>query len=147
MYREDSKCTYRFKKLYFFTYYIIYKWYERGPSVWMSDWKASLTMDALVLFGLFPFVIYYKMFMNRHFEIGDNGTMVVFFVLCVSVPNYFVFHYKNQWKSIVVYFDKLPKKKNVFGGWIVFGFILTIVLNCINAFYHLSLVDWSMYRY
>lgn len=104
-------------------------------------------MDALVLFGLFPFVIYYKTFMNRHFEIGDNGTMVIFFVLCVSVPNYFVFHYKNQWKSIVVYFDKLPKKKNVVGGWIVLGFILTIVLNCINAFYHLSLVDWSKYRY
>lgn len=134
------------KKAYYYLFYQLYKWYEKGPSVWWSDWKASLSIDVLLFFLLFSGIIYYDVFIDRSFELGDDNTVVLFFILVISIPNYFIFHHRDQWKDIVKEFDQLPKRTNKIGGWIVFGVVMLIITNMVFAFYQMSLVDWSQYR-
>jgi hypothetical protein len=134
------------QKGYYYLFYKLYKWYERGPSVWWSDWKADLSIDVLSFFFIFSIFVYYKVFIDKYFRFGDNSLVVILFILSICVPNYFIFHYRDQWKDIVKEFDKLPERKNKIGGWIVFGVVLLIISNMVFTFYLMSLIDWSPYR-
>jgi hypothetical protein len=146
MYQEDFSNINVITRLYYYLFYKLYRWYEKGPSIWMSDWKASLSIDVLVFFVILSFIVYYTTFIDRYFELGDSKIIVFLFIVGISVPNYFIFHHRDQWKGIVQRFDKIPKRKNLIGGWIVFGVVLLIIANLIFAFYQMSLVDWSKYR-
>lgn len=134
------------KKAYHYLFYKLYKWYERGPSVWLSDWKAVLSIDVLWLFFGISLVVYYTILFDRHLQIGNGYLFLTGYVLLIALPNYFIFHHRDQWKDIVKEFDKLPKRKNKIGGWIVFGIVLLIISNMVFAFYQMSLIDWSQYR-
>jgi len=136
----------KIKKVYYYLFYKIYKWYEKGPSIWLSEWKASFSMDVLIYFVVMFLFIYYNVFINRHANLSESNIEVYLLVLSVVLINYFVFHHRNQWKNYVKEFDKLPKKKNQTGGWIVFGFILFVIANLVLSFYLMSQIDWSQYR-
>ncbi|MBO6185169.1 MAG: hypothetical protein J6O88_10885 [Chryseobacterium sp.] len=134
------------KKAYYYLFYKLYKNYERGPSVWMSDWKASFSLDVLIYFLVMFLFIYYNIFINRYANLSKSNIEVYILVISVSLLNYFIFHHRNQWKKIIVEFDQLPKKKNILGSWVVFGVVLFIVANLIFSFYLMSKIDWSQYR-
>ncbi len=134
------------KSAYYFLFYKLYKWYEKGPSVWMSDWKASFSLDVLIYLVLMFLFIYYNIFINRYANLSSNNIEVYIIVIAVSVTNYLVFHHRDQWREIVKEFDSLPAEKNRKGGWLVFGFVLFVVANLIFSFYLMSQIDWSQYR-
>lgn len=136
----------KLKKGYYYLFYQLYKWYEKGPSVWWSDWKAALSIDAFILFILLPIFIYYKIYINPYIHLSEGNIDVIIVVLLISIPNYFIFHHREQWKDIVKEFDQLPKHTNKIGGWIVFGVVMLVITNMVFAFYQMSLVDWSQYR-
>ena len=133
------------KKAYYYLFYKFYKFSEAAPSRWLSDWKAELCVDALEIFLGLSFLIYYTVFTKQWINIA-NGKAILLYVALISLPNYFIFHHKHQWKEIVKEFDKLPKKKNLIGSCIVFIIVLAIITNLIVAFYQMSLIDWSKYR-
>ncbi|MCF8408900.1 MAG: hypothetical protein K9G36_08005 [Crocinitomicaceae bacterium] len=132
------------KKAYYYLFYKLYKWI--GEDNWWTEWKALLFISALVFYTVFSLLVYYTIFIDRYFQLGDNKLVVFFFILSIPVPNYFIFNHSDQWKDIVKEFDKLPKRKNKIGGWIVFGVVLLIIANLFFAFYHMSLIDWTRYR-
>ena len=134
----------KIKQAYFFLFYKMYKWI--GEDNWSADWKASLSIDVLVFFAILSFIVYYTTFIDRYFELVDSKIIVFLFIVGISVPNYFIFHHRDQWKEIVKNFDNLPKKKKLIGGWIVFGVVLLIFANLFFAFYQMSLINWSKYR-
>lgn len=137
------------REAYYYCFYKLYKHYEKGPSVWLSDWKASLTLDILVFFTLFSLIIYYKVFINRNFSLDTKYTKLIFgilYVLCIALPNYFLFNHNNQWRRIVERYDQLPNQKNRVGGWIVFAFVVLIISNLIFAYYLMSQIDWNQYK-
>ncbi len=132
------------KKAYYYLFYKLYKWI--GEDNWWTEWKASLSISVLVFYSVFSLLVYYTIFIDRYFQLGDNKLVVFFFILSIPVPNYFIFNHSDQWKDIVNEFDKLPKRKNKIGGWIVFGVVLLIIANLFFAFYQMSLIDWTSYR-
>lgn len=134
----------KIKQAYFFLFYKMYKWI--GEDNWSADWKASLSIDVLIYFIIVEIFIYYKIYFNRFIHLGENNTDIIILLILVSVPNYFIFHHRDQWKEIVKNFDNLPKKKKLIGGWIVFGVVLLIFANLFFAFYQMSLINWSKYR-
>ncbi|MBC9812638.1 hypothetical protein H9Y05_09160 [Crocinitomicaceae bacterium CZZ-1] len=136
----------KLKKVYYYLFYQFYKWYEKGPSVWWSDWKAALSIDVLSIFLGISFITYYTVYVDKYFRLGDGKFFLLGYVLLVAVPNYFIFHHRDQWKDIVKEFDQLPKRTNKIGGWIVFGVVMLVITNMVFAFYQMSLVDWSQYR-
>jgi hypothetical protein len=136
----------KIKKAYYYLFYKLYRWYERGPSVWLSDWKAELSIDVLLIFIGISLVVYYTIFFDRYLSIGNGNILLIGYLLLIATPNYFIFHHRDRWKDIVKEFDKLPKLKNKIGGWIVFGVVMLIIANMVFAFYQMSLIDWSHYR-
>ncbi len=44
-----------FKKTYHYLFYKFYRFYERGPSIWLSDWKAAFSLMVLEIW-LLPIV-------------------------------------------------------------------------------------------
>jgi hypothetical protein len=132
------------KKAYYYLFYKLYKWI--GEDNWGTDWKATLIIDILIYFIITASFIYYKIYFNRFIHLSENNADIIILVILVSVPNHFIFNHSDQWKDIVNEFDKLPKRKNKIGGWIVFGVVLLIITNLVFAFYQMSLIDWTRYR-
>lgn len=134
------------KKAYYYLFYKLYKHYEKGPSVWMSDWKASFSLDVLIYFIVTSLFIYYKVIFNRYIHLSENNMEAFLLVITVVLANYFIFHSQNQSKRIIADFDQLPKNKDQTGGWIVFCFVLFVIVNLVFSFYLMSQIDWKKYQ-
>ncbi|SHG85572.1 hypothetical protein, partial [Chryseobacterium vrystaatense] len=130
----------RIKQGYNYFFYKIYKsteyTSEMGGGKFWSDWKAGIILDLLCFFLCFSILIYYKIIENNHQELGN--AIIFMGLLFIVIPNYFIFHHQDKWKRIITDFDKLPKKKNSIGTWIVFGIVLLIIGNFIFSFYCLD---------
>jgi purine-cytosine permease-like protein len=121
--------------MYHYLFYKLYRYYEKGPSVWWSDWKASLSLIVLEIWLIASILIYYKIFLNPSADIiGSEGSWILL-VIIIALIDYFAFHHRDQWKQIVIEFDNLPKRTNRIGGLVVFGFALLIIVNFILSFY------------
>jgi hypothetical protein len=136
----------KIKKAYYYLFYRLYKYYNSGTFVWGSDWKAVFIIEVLWLFIGGALLVYYKVFIDRSIHIGDSKILLIVFLIAISVPHYFIFHHRDQWKEIVNEYDKLPKKKNLIYTIVVLLFILLVFFNFFFAFYLMSQIDWSVYR-
>lgn len=122
------------KRAYYYLFYKLYKFSKAAPSNFLSDWKAELIVD-LMLLSLFSSLIpYYRVFVNPKSRVGE-GNLLFYILIIISVSNYFIFHNNNQWKKIVNEFDKLSSRRNKTGSWIVLGVIVLFIANFILSFY------------
>lgn len=122
------------KKAYYYLFYKLYRFSEAVPSRWLSDWKASLAIDVLILFVFSSTLNYYKVFLNPTSHLGE-GNLLLVAIIIISVFNYFIFQHRDQWKEFVHEFDKLSEQKNKIGSWVTFCIVLVIVFNFIFSFY------------
>jgi len=53
-----------------------------------------------------------------------------------------IFHSQNQWKKYNVEFNKLNRKQNRRGSFIILAITILILLNLIIMFYLMSKIDW-----
>ena len=53
------------KKTYTYLFYKLYQFYEKGVSVWMSDWKATLSLLILEIWLLLSVLVYYKVYFKE----------------------------------------------------------------------------------
>ncbi|MGO4289697.1 hypothetical protein [Chitinophaga sp. RAB17] len=126
------------KKAYYYLFYKLYKYYQRGPSVWLTDWKAALSLDVLVLFIPLSVLVYYLTFFGRNLTMNIENLRLIIpgaGLLLIVLPNYFIFNSRDQWRNIVNEFDQLPEKENRLGGWIVFGAVLSVIGNLVFSYY------------
>jgi len=136
----------KIQKAYYHLFCHIYKFNERGPVVYWSEYKAVFLLALIVLFFSLSLVVYYTTFVDQSFRISNYNLTVLLFFLISFIPNYFIFLHRDRWEKMIKDFDKIPQKERKYQGWIVFGFITVIFLNLIFAFYQMSLVDWAVYR-
>lgn len=136
----------KFKKIYYYIFYKFYKFSEAAPSHWLSDWKAGVAIIVLEIWGLFSIMNYYNVFIDRYFHFNITNPIIVIPGILVFLINYLSFIHTDVWKEYAKEFDKLPKKKNIIGSWIVFGITLFILANVFFSFYLMSRIDWSQYR-
>ena len=136
----------RIKFCYYYLFYKIYKHFEKGPSVWLSEWKATLLVDLIFFIIMFLFVIYYNIFVDRNFSYDIENLyfyVTIFYFSLIIVPNYYIFNHKDRWKMIVKEYDKFPKNKNYIGGWVVLIFILLLLSLLLYGYYLMSIIDWN----
>ena len=131
----------KIKRAYYYLFYKLYKWYEKAPVVWWSDWKAVVSIVALEIWFLLSIGTYFSVFTKKTIELTVTHPIVFIPTVSIILVNYLIFIHTDKWKDIVKEFDQLPKRTNKIGGWIVFGVILLIVANLIFAFYQMSLID------
>jgi hypothetical protein len=133
-------------KAYYYLFYRLYRWYEKGPSVWLSEWKASFSIDVLIYSVIIFLFIYYKIFFNRYAFLSEGNVDVLLVVLPVVLANYLIFHHQDQWKKMVLEFDKMPKAVHKRWGLWLWGIVFIVIANLIFSFYLLSQIEWSEYR-
>lgn len=115
------------KKAYYYLFYKFYKFGEASPSTYPSDFTATFAIVCLELIFLISVKFYYSEF----FDPNDDFTFVSFQTLipfiAVILINYFAFINNENWKTYVDQFDKLPKRKNLIGTWIVVGIVVFVI--------------------
>lgn len=133
------------KRAYYYLFYKFYKLWDNisFPKFW-SDWKAGISIIFIEILCIYTIVIYYNIFVNRYFELKKTPMIIVTMIICAT--NYMLFVHTDAWKEYVKEFDKLPKRTNRIGSWIVFGIVLFIIINLVFSFYLMSRIDWSLYR-
>ncbi|RYE57829.1 MAG: hypothetical protein EOP48_04925 [Sphingobacteriales bacterium] len=134
------------RNFYHYSFYKLYKSFEASPSRYWSEWKASLVMDVLVGFLFMSFSLLYEVVTKRQSFLFGSNVVLWLFVILISVFNFFLFNYKDNWKQIVREYDSLSMKTNLIGGivfWIVFTFIIGFL---VFSFYLFSQVDWKTIR-
>lgn len=135
------------RKAYYYLFYKLYKFYENGPSAWLSDWKASFSIDVLIVFILLTIGGYYSIITKKEMLPADNAKFIIWVVgLSIALINYLIFNYHDRWKKIIDDFDNLPRKKNKIGTWIIWGVIFFVFINLIFMFCLMSRIDWKVYR-
>lgn len=126
------------KKAY---HYLFYKLYRFGESVteqpWWSDWKASATLDLIIILTLLSIRNYYAVFINPNIGIPHKISILIV-VLIICFFNYILFHSKQQWKKIVKDFDEKPPINSLLGTFYVLIFFILVFGNLILSFYLLS---------
>jgi hypothetical protein len=126
-----------FKKAYYYFYYQLYK--SINPSsIFSRQFRANLYLDVLfIIIGLSGLYIY-GTFIDSDFEIGDGKWHIIIYIGAICIPNYFIFEHNGQWKYIISKFDKLPRKTNQIGRFIVWSIITLIIA---NLFFSIYLMD------
>lgn len=125
--------------MYHYFFYKIYKSIEYTSELsggkFLSAFKASLVMITLEIWILLSLGIYYTIIAKIKIELSISMPIIYIPLIIIISIDYFIFHNKNQWKNIILKFDKLTKKRNIIGGWIVCGVVVLIITNLIFSFY------------
>ena len=126
-------------RLYAYFYYKLFKFWEVASiPKFLSDWKASLTLDVLEIMIALSGICYYTIISKKWIDFGDNKILVFVYIVLIAVPNHFFFNYNNRWKSFESEFDKWSKEKNAKGTIVVICIVVVVVLNLILSFYLLG---------
>lgn len=132
--------------MYNYLYYKLYKLADSGAFIFWSEWKAFLLINILIFFIFFALSNYYSVFIVKY-NIKNNIDIIIYITYgLICLFNFIIFHLHDNWKTIIKDFDKLPKKKNIIGGVIVYTFIILVFANLVFSFYLMSQIDWSLYK-
>lgn len=133
--------------MYEYVYYKIYKLMDASMPGFIPDWRTGALMGMLEVLFIFPFIIYYQVFIDRYFHLTDSFIIWgILGIIILGILMYFTFWSKDQYKEIITRYDAWPKYKNRWGTLIVCLFIIAIIINFIFAFHLMSKIDWSLYR-
>ena len=134
------------KRAYYYLFYKLYKSMKASAYTWLSDLRAGIVIVILETQLLFIIGNYYSALAKKIIKITIYDPIVYLPILAIFTINYVMFIHTDRWKKYVVEFDKLPKRTNRIGSWIVFGLIAFVELNLFFSLYLISQVDWSLYR-
>lgn len=96
-----------------------------------SNFRAGLVIIALEIWLCISIYGYLSIFLGRKISLSiTEPSGFIPYAIIVSSNIYF-FSSPNKWKSYFEEFEKLPKRKNLIGGIIVWSIIVLIVINFI----------------
>lgn len=116
------------KKSYYYVFYKFYKITKESPSIFPSDFGASVIISLLELWSLLSLKIYYKYF-NRDDITTFLSFQVLIPVIAIIVVNNVLFLDSNSYKKYFAEFDKYSKEKNLKGSKIVGAIIILALVN------------------
>jgi len=123
---------YEHKESYYYLFYKLYKFGEWSPSVFPSDWTATLAIGLLEIFSLSSLKFYYIEYVNQSSEL--TPIQVITAIILVFVINTIAFLINDKWKHYIKEFDKLPRNKNIIGTWVVIIVVAFILVNTAISF-------------
>lgn len=128
-------------KIYYYFFYKIYKaiQYVSAPfGDHLINFKAGLVMIALEIWLVSSIGIYYSIITKTKIELSIFMPIIYIPLIIILGFNYYSLDYLDIWKKYNEEFDKLSKKINIIGSWVVFGVIFLIIANFIFSFYCLD---------
>lgn len=122
-----------FKKAYYYLFYKYFKFAKWSPSIFPSDWVATICMVTVELWILFAFLTYWDFLIgNSKYSFFSLRFLIPF--IGILVLKWFAFEKDKGWKKYIKEFDRIPKSKNITGSVGVALFTLLALINfCISV--------------
>ncbi len=116
-------------KAYYYFFYHLYKFWEwiSYPKFW-SDFKATVSIGVLEVWIFYSILNYYSFITKTQIKLSNTDPLIILMGAVIIGLNYFLFIHTNKWKEYNAKFDKLPKKKNIIGGVIVWVIMILIIV-------------------
>ncbi len=127
---------------YDYIFYVIYRFWEKAPSRWWSDWKTVITICFFIGFALSASINITIYLLNVDL-VPRTKVLPIIFSLAVFGLNYYYFLYKDKWRERILRFQTLGKKANCVGKTLIVIMAGTIIGSLIFSYYLLSIVDWQ----
>ncbi len=124
------------KKAYFYLFYKFYKFGERSPSVFPSDWTAATSIAILEVLFIVSLKFYYIEYIDPKNEL--TPLQMILAGIVIVLINSFAFIINDSWKHYIKEFDKLPRYKNIIGTWVVLLVVVFILVNAAISFKAMS---------
>ena len=129
-------------RAYYYFFYKLYKFYDAGPSVWLSDWKAGVSISVLEVIFLNTLIWYLNIILKVEiYDVGSvNLTLLglppieLLIITTILAFNFFAFLFNSDWKKYAAEFDRLSPKQNKINSRIVGAIILFVFGNLIIAY-------------
>uniref|UniRef100_UPI0039A64160 hypothetical protein n=1 Tax=Ornithobacterium rhinotracheale TaxID=28251 RepID=UPI0039A64160 len=125
-------------KVYYYLFYKLYKFWETAPARFWSDSKAWVSINALEIWILFSIFNYYSIIRNEKIDIEFTNPIIILPLIFIFALNYLLFVHSDKWKVYNAEFDKLPKKKNIIGGIIIWTIVIFIIANFFISGYYMQ---------
>lgn len=127
---------------YDYIFYTIYRFWEKAPSRWWSDWKAVIAICLLTVFALLS-IYGFVMYKFKLDLLPDSATLPIIVSISIYGFNHFYFLYKDKWKDKILRFEGLNGKKDRLGIFCVIFVSMLIMVSLIYSIYLYSTVDWQ----
>lgn len=116
-------------RVYYYLFYKLYKFWDKIsiPRFW-TDFKAGVSIIALEIWILFSIFNSYSIIKNEKIDIEFTNPIIILPLIFIFILNYLCFVHSDKWKEYNEEFDKLPRKKNIIGGIIVWTIIILITV-------------------
>jgi hypothetical protein len=131
------------KNGYKYFFYKLYRFAERVPSPWWSEWKTALYLSVVEFLFLVSLEGYLLILYRVHIIKNSFNIPLVLSLLGI---NYVLFLHNNKWKLYIKELDKQSRKQQLIGGIIVWSIILLIFSNLIFMYHLMSKVYKPLYR-
>ncbi|PIF06412.1 MAG: hypothetical protein CSA36_01610 [Draconibacterium sp.] len=128
--------------VYNYIFYTFYRFWEKVPFRWWSEWKAVITMCFLVIFTLSSIsnVVMYESHLDL---IPQTRILPIVIAALIFGLHYYLFLYDDKWKIKILRFKNFDSKKDTLGIILVVLFSGLIITSLIYSYYLLSIVDWK----
>jgi hypothetical protein len=122
----------RIKRAYYYFYYRIYKTFNKDDHPLFSvGFRADIVIMAVKGWTAIALYAYLSILLGYRIELSITEPLgLIPFVLAVGSTLYFL-TFSNKWKPYFEEFEKLPKRKNLIGGIIVWGMVILSFINFI----------------
>ncbi len=133
----------KIKEAYDYLFYVYYRFWEAGPSVWWSEAKAMITIGMLVVYAYLSVLNILSYFTKFYLAEVVNYKIHIVIGVVLALSSNISFYRGKRWKRIIDKYKNIYKKKNRWGAFIVTLFTLTVVGIFIYSIYLVSTVDWE----
>lgn len=130
------------KLAYDYLFFTFYRFWEKAPSKWWSDWKAVISISFLKIFALLSIygMVMYKLKINL---LPESGTLPIIIAVIIFGVNYFYFLRQERWRNKIDRFDTISSFRDKIGVLIVITLVVFLVALLIFTVYLISTVDWQ----
>jgi len=124
------------KKAYYYLFYKFYKFGEWSPSIFPSDFTATVAIGILEVVFIVSLKFYYIEYIDPKNEL--TPLQMILAGIVIILINTFAFIMNDKWKHYIKEFDKLPRYKNIIGTWVVILIVAFILVNAAISFKTMS---------
>ncbi len=130
------------KLAYDYLFFTFYRFWEKAPSRWLSNWKAVISISVLNIFALLSIygIVMYKLRINL---LPNSVTLPIIIAIIIFGVNYFYFLRQNRWRNKIDKFDAINSFRDKTGILIIISLVVFLVAFLVYSVYLISTVDWQ----
>ncbi len=132
----------KIEKAYDYIFYTFYRFWEKAPSKWWSEWKSILTISFFTIFILLSFygLILYQYKIDL---LPKSKFSPIIMGVMVYILNHYYFLYKSRWKKKIDKFKYLNNTKDRIGISLIIVISIVVLASFIYSIYLVSTVNWQ----